>query len=254
MNLRRAALTHLPPRRRSLAATCTPSASYGLVGSVPACGACSARTSSGLTVTGSTPKLAPPAYGAPLGALEPLLRRDAWSSWATRGVRITGQRPQALGAHVGPRVAGFCPVEAGSSPSDERCFSTRKKAVSCPTSGAPGLSCVSPGVVSGCMGPSCLIVDLPGRTRTPNVTEQNAPQAGSREHSQGGTDTVSGPSSMLAPKGMQESRPTRRRRHRCSRWVWGVRMRFGRPFFLKTVWPLGDAILTRARAGKRASP
>ena len=200
MNLRRAALTHLPPRRRSLAATCTPSASYGLVGSVPACGACSARTSSGSAVTGSTPKLAPPAYGAPFGALEPLLWRDAWSSWATRGVRITGQRPQALGAHVGPRVAGFCPVEAGSSPSDESCFSTRKKAVACPTSGAPGTPCVSRVAVSDCIVPLCPIVDLPGRTRTPNVTDTNNTRAGSREHSQGGTDTVSGPSSMQTPR------------------------------------------------------
>ena len=97
------------PKWRSLAATRTPITSYGLVGSVPACGACSARTSPGLTLTGSTPKLAPPAYGAPFGALEPLLRCDAWAPRATRGVRVTGQRPQALGAHVGPRVAVFCP-------------------------------------------------------------------------------------------------------------------------------------------------
>ena len=103
---RRAALTHPPssaPRRRFLAATCTPSVSYGLVGSVPACGACSARTSSGSAVTGPTPKLPPPAYGAPFGALEPLLRCDARAPRAMRGVGVVGQRPRALGPHVDAR-------------------------------------------------------------------------------------------------------------------------------------------------------
>ena len=36
------------------------------------------------------------------------------------------------------------------------------------------------------------------QTRTPYVTNKNTPRAGSREHSQGGTDTAFGPSSMLA--------------------------------------------------------
>ena len=91
-------------------------------------------------------------------------------------------------------------VEARSSPSDESCFSTRKKAVACPTSGAPGTPCVSRVAVSDCIVPLCPIVDLPGRTRTPNVTDKNNTRAGSREHSQGGTDTVSGPSSMQTPR------------------------------------------------------
>ena len=140
---------------------------------------------------------APPAFGA------------RWPAAGRRPCLVYaipfGHRRQSRPYHV---VAGALlvrkragdAVEARSSPSDESCFSTRKKAVACPTPGAPGTPCVSRVAVSGCIVPPCPIVDLPGRTRTPNVTDKNNTRAGSREHSQGGTDTVSGPSSMLAPR------------------------------------------------------
>jgi hypothetical protein len=71
---RRAALTHLPsstPRRRSLAATCTPSTFYELAGPLPQCGEYSARTSLVFTPTPPPPKLPSAALGGTLGALQP---------------------------------------------------------------------------------------------------------------------------------------------------------------------------------------